>query len=128
MFVEERPTKKGISYRYGENYTDPLTGKSKKVYHTSSKNTATVRKEIQRILNNKIDDILNNINSKKNMRLEELVSEFVEIDRQLRKITTQQHIDYHQKTLTKWFNKDTLINKVTALYLQRTINPPLIHP
>ena len=58
MFVEERPTKKGISYRYGESYTDPLTGKSKKVYHTSSKNTAVVRKEIQRILNNKIDEIL----------------------------------------------------------------------
>lgn len=122
MFVEERPGKKGMTYRFGESYTDPLTGKSKKVYHTSSKNTAVVRKEIQRILNNKIDEILKNFNNKKNMRLEELVTEFVEIDRPLRKITTQQHIDYHQKTLTKWFNKDMLISKITALYLQRTIN------
>lgn len=46
MFIEERKLKNGtLSYRYGESYKDPLTGKNKKVYATSSKNTKSVQKE-----------------------------------------------------------------------------------
>ena len=55
MYIDERVQKNGtISYRYGENYKDPLTGKNKRVSVTSSKNTKAVQKEMQRILNDRI--------------------------------------------------------------------------
>ena len=123
MFIEQRKLKNGtLSYRYGESYKDPLTGKNKKVYATSSKNTKSVQKEMQRVLADKIEAILTNSVVNKSMTIKELTDEFVEIDKGIRKITTQQNLEYHAKTVLKWFDGNILIANIKAIYIQRTLN------
>ena len=52
MWVEE--TKKG-KYKFIERYTDPLTGKYKRVSIVLDKNTSQSRKQAQKALLDKID-------------------------------------------------------------------------
>ena len=127
MFIEERILKDGsISYKYGESYKDPLTGKSRKVYLNSSKNTKAVQKEMQRLLSDKIEAILMNSIDVKTLTIETLVNEFVAIDKGLRKVTTQQNIEYHAKTLLKWIEGDILVVNLKAIYIQRMLNKCLL--
>ena len=110
MFIEERVLKDGsISYKYGESYKDPLTGKARKVYLNSSKNTKAVQKEMQRLLTDKIEAILMNSIDVKTLTIETLVNEFVVIDKGLRKVTTQQNIEDHAKALLRWIDGDILV-------------------
>ena len=127
MFIEERILKDGsISYKYGESYKDPLTGKAKKVYLNSSKNTKAVQKEMQRLLSDKIEAILMNCVDQKTLTLKTLVDEFVAIDKGLRKVTTQQNIEYHANTLLKWIDGDILVVNLKAIYIQRMLNKCLL--
>nr|DAJ33870.1 MAG TPA: Integrase [Caudoviricetes sp.] len=127
MFIEERILKDGsISYKYGESYKDPLTGKTRKVYLNSSKNTKAVQKEMQRLLSDKIEAILMNCVDQKTLTLKTLVDEFVAIDKGLRKVTTQQNIEYHANTLLKWIEGDILVVNLKAIYIQRMLNKVLL--
>ena len=127
MYIDERRQKNGtISYRYGENYKDPLTGKNKRVSVTSSKNTKAVQKEMQRILNDRINEILTNSVSNKTLTVKDLTDEYVTIDKGLRKVTTQQNIENHAKTLLKWIDGDTLVINLKAIYIQRMLNKCLM--
>ena len=127
MFIEERILKDGsISYKYGESYKDPLTGKTRKVYLNSSKNTKAVQKEMQRLLTDKIEAILMNSIDVKTLTVETLVNEFVAIDKGLRKVTTQQNIEYHANTLLKWIEGDILVINLKAIYIQRMLNKCLL--
>lgn len=127
MFIEERILKDGsISYKYGESYKDPLTGKTRKVYLNSSKNTKAVQKEMQRLLTDKIEAILMNCVDQKTLTLKTLVDEFVAIDKGLRKVTTQQNIEYHANTLLKWIEGDILVVNLKAIYIQRMLNKCLL--
>lgn len=127
MFIEERVLKDGsISYKYGESYKDPLTGKTRKVYLNSSKNTKAVQKEMQRLLTDKIEAILMNSIDIKTLTIETLVNEFVAIDKGLRKVTTQQNIEYHANTLLKWIDGDILVVNLKAIYIQRMLNKVLL--
>lgn len=127
MFIEERILKDGsISYKYGESYKDPLTGKTRKVYLNSSKNTKTVQKEMQRLLTDKIEAILMNSIDVKTLTVKTLVAEFVSIDKGLRKVTTQQNVEYHANTLLKWIDGDILVVNLKAIYIQRMLNKVLL--
>lgn len=127
MFIEERILKDGsISYKYGESYKDPLTGKTRKVYLNSSKNTKAVQKEMQRLLTDKIEAILMNSIDVKTLTIETLVNEFVAIDKGLRKVTTQQNIEYHAKALLRWIDGDILVVNLKAIYIQRMLNKVLL--
>ena len=127
MFIEERILKDGsISYKYGESYKDPLTGKARKVYLNSSKNTKAVQKEMQRLLTDKIEAILMNSIDVKTLTVKTLVDEFVAIDKGLRKVTTQQNIEYHANTLLKWIEGDILVVNLKAIYIQRMLNKVLL--
>lgn len=127
MFIEERVLKDGsISYKYGESYKDPLTGKTRKVYLNSSKNTKAVQKEMQRLLTDKIEAILMNSIDVKTLTVKTLVNEFVAIDKGLRKVTTQQNIEYHANTLLKWIEGDILVVNLKAIYIQRMLNKVLL--
>lgn len=127
MFIEERILKDGsISYKYGESYKDPLTGKTRKVYLNSSKNTKAVQKEMQRLLTDKIEAILMNSIDVKTLTVKTLVDEFVAIDKGLRKVTTQQNIEYHANTLLKWIDGDILVVNLKAIYIQRMLNKVLL--
>ena len=127
MFIDQKKLKDGsIVYKYGESYKDPLTGKYRKVYLTSSKNTKAVQKEMQRLLTDKIEAILLNSVDQKTLTVKTLVDEFVAIDKGLRKITTQQNIEYHANTLLKWIEGDILVVNLKAIYIQRMLNKCLL--
>ena len=127
MFIDQKKLKDGsIVYKYGESYKDPLTGKYRKVYLTSSKNTKAVQKEMQRLLTDKIEAILLNSVDQKTLTVKTLVDEFVAIDKGLRKITTQQNIEYHANTLLKWIEGDILVVNLKAIYIQRMLNKYLL--
>mgnify|MGYP000337550726 FL=1 len=127
MFIDQKKLKDGsIVYKYGESYKDPLTGKYRKVYTTSSKNTKAIQKEMQRLLTDKIEAILLNSVDQKTLTIKTLVDEFVAIDKGLRKVTTQQNIEYHANTLLKWIEGDILVVNLKAIYIQRTLNKYLL--
>lgn len=127
MFIDQKKLKDGsIVYKYGESYKDPLTGKYRKVYLTSSKNTKAVQKEMQRLLTDKIEAILLNSVDQKTLTVKTLVDEFVAIDKGLRKVTTQQNIEYHANTLLKWIEGDILVVNLKAIYIQRVLNKYLL--
>ncbi len=127
MFISEKKLKDGsIVYKYGESYKDPLTGKYRKVYINSSKNTKAVQKEMQRLLTDKIEAILLNSVDQKTLTVKTLVDEFVSIDKGLRKVTTQQNIEYHANTLLKWIEGDILVINLKAIYIQRMLNKYLL--
>lgn len=127
MFIDQKKLKDGsIVYKYGESYKDPLTGKYRKVYLTSAKNTKAVQKEMQRLLTDKIEAILLNSVDQKTLTVKTLVDEFVAIDKGLRKVTTQQNIEYHAKTLLKWIEGDILVVNLKAIYIQRVLNKYLL--
>lgn len=126
MFIEERKQKSGtISYRYGETYKDPLTLKYKKVYITSSKNGKAVRKEMQRLLDEKIQSILCASDNKKHMTIGQLIDEFADSERGIRKVTTQRNIDNYASVIKKWFNGDIVISQMKAIHIQQVINEKL---
>ena len=127
MFIDQKKLKDGsIVYKYGESYKDPLTGKYRKVYLTSSKNTKAVQKEMQRLLTDKIEAILLNSVDQKTLTVKTLIDEFVAIDKGLRKVTTQQNIEYHANTLLKWIDGDILVVNLKAIYIQRVLNKYLL--
>ena len=127
MFIDQKKLKDGsIVYKYGESYKDPLTGKYRKVYINSSKNTKAVQKEMQRLLSDKIEAILLNSVDQKTLTIKTLVDEFVSIDKGLRKVTTQQNIEYHANTLLKWIEGDILVVNLKAIYIQRILNKCLL--
>lgn len=127
MFIDQKKLKDGsIVYKYGESYKDPLTGKYRKVYLTSPKNTKAVQKEMQRLLTDKIEAILLNSVDQKTLTVKTLVDEFVAIDKGLRKVTTQQNIEYHANTLLKWIEGDILVVNLKAIYIQRVLNKYLL--
>lgn len=127
MFIEEKKLKDGsIVYKYGESYKDPLTGKYRKVYINSSKNTKAIQKEMQRLMADKIEAILMNSIDVKTLTVKTLVDEFVSIDKGLRKVTTQQNIEYHANTLLKWIEGDILVVNLKAIYIQRMLNKCLL--
>lgn len=127
MFIDQKKLKDGsIVYKYGESYKDPLTGKYRKVYLTSSKSTKAVQKEMQRLLTDKIEAILLNSVDQKTLTVKTLIDEFVAIDKGLRKVTTQQNIEYHANTLLKWIEGDILVVNLKAIYIQRVLNKYLL--
>lgn len=127
MFIDQKKLKDGsVVYKYGESYKDPLTGKYRKAYLTSSKNTKVVQKEMQRLLTDKIEAILLNSVDQKTLTVKTLIDEFVAIDKGLRKVTTQQNIEYHANTLLKWIKGDILVVNLKAIYIQRMLNKCLL--
>lgn len=70
MWMEEKEDKKGnILYQYRERYTDPRTGKEKKVSKTMSKNTKQAENTARRFLNEKIQKILNDYEEEKQLEI-----------------------------------------------------------
>lgn len=126
MFIEERTLKNGsVSYRYGETYKDPLTHKYKKVYITSSKTGKAVQKEIQRQLQDKIEAIINGLTIKKSIVLGQLIDEFADSERNIRKVTTQRNIDKYASVIKKWFNPDIVATELKPIHIQKVINEKL---
>lgn len=113
MWVEE--TKKG-KYKYIERYTDPLTGKYRRVSIVLDKDTAQSRKTAQRALNAKIDQAMMPQETK--ITLAELVDLYGQEQIKTVKMQTYSRNQSACNALIKMLGADTLVNKLTAGYVR----------
>lgn len=112
MWVEK--TKKG-KYKYIERYTDPLTGKYRRVSVVLDKNTAQARKQAQNVLSEKIKQAGNEPDK---LTLAELVEQYREEQRKTVKLTTYSRNYRVCESLKSTLGCDIIVSKLNAGYIR----------
>ncbi|MDE7435721.1 MAG: site-specific integrase [Lachnospiraceae bacterium] len=118
MWSEDLPNGK---VRFVERYTDPMTGKQKKISVVLDKNTATTRKQAQAALADKISDRLGDLSAQtKNADLR--LSDLVDLYRKSQSITVAKSTysrNYHAaNTIMQLLGKSTLVSQLNAAYVK----------
>lgn len=115
MWVEK--TKKG-KYKYIERYTDPLTGKYRRVSVVLDKNTAQARKQAQKALEEKIRQA----ESWKpaNITLGELVKKYREEQKKTIKASTCSRNYSACNSIMEILGADSIVNKLNAGYVRES--------
>ncbi|MDE7434448.1 MAG: site-specific integrase [Lachnospiraceae bacterium] len=116
MWSEDLPNGK---VRFAERYTDPMTGKQKKVSITLDKNTAATRKQAQAALADKISaKLLSAQTNNTNLRL----SELIELYRKSQLVTVTKSTysrNYHAaNTIMRLLGESTLVSQLSAAYVK----------
>ena len=117
MWIEELQNGK---FRAVERYTDPMTGKQKKISVTIDKDTRSARKEAQRILDQKIEDRIGK-QEVHELTLKELTSMYVAHLEETVKASTyaaQKPVYGKIKTI---IGEDVLVERLTAAYAMQRI-------
>lgn len=127
MFIEEYQDKHGnTKYRFVERYTDPLTNKRKQVSVTMNKNGRQSQKEAQKRLTALIDKRLKETDNKdlKTLTFHEACDEWFEHYKKTSgsKITTLSTYSANLNSVKSNFDKDLLITKMTASFIQKKLN------
>ena len=114
---------KNGNFKYREKYKDPLTGKWKSVTITYEKNNRHIEKLAQKELNEKINNIISNTaSSHKEITLKQLVEVYLKDAKGHLKDDSTYPIRVHSMNrVAKILGPETLISKLTPLYLNRTI-------
>ena len=115
MWVEQ--TKKG-KYKFIERYTDPLTGKYKRVSIVLNKNTAQARKQAQAALSEKIRQA---DSEPDNMTLSDLVERYREEQKKTVKSSTWKRNYFACETLKSILGADTLLCSLNAGYIRKSM-------
>lgn len=119
MWVEQ--TKKG-KYKFIERYTDPLTGKYRRVSVTLDKDTAQSRKQAQKAISKKIEDAEKTVSTKfEDMTLNELVEKYSEEQKRTVKPSTYRRNYFFGESIKNVFGSDSRINALTANYIRDAI-------
>ena len=115
MWVEQ--TKNG-KYKYIERYTDPLTGKYRRMSIVLDKNTAQARKQAQAALSEKI-----RLSDHKpaSMTLSDLVEHYREEQKKTVKASTWKRNYFACETLKKILGADTLLSALNAGYIRKSM-------
>lgn len=113
MWVEK--TKEG-TYKYRERFTDPVTGKSKTLSITLSKNNASSKKEALIALQEKYKSLLE---FKKDITLIELRTLYLEWQKRQVKASTYRRNEGSTNSIMKILGKDTLANILSAGYVKK---------
>lgn len=116
MWVEE--TKKG-KYKYIERYTDPLTGKYRRVSVVLDKNTAQARKQAQAALSEKIQRAI--VPQPETITLAELVEKYRAEQKKTVKPSTYRRNYFFGESVKKVFGSDSRIEAFTANYIRESI-------
>ena len=116
MWIEE--TKNG-RYKFIERYTDPLTGKYRRVSVVLDKNTAQARKQAQTALTEKIMQAESEEPEK--ITLEELVEKYREEQRRTVKASTYRRNYFFGESIKQIFRSDSRIEALTANYIRETM-------
>ena len=111
MWTEQLPSGK---YKAVERYTDPVTGKQKRVSVVIASDTRKARKEAQRILDGKIEAILGKTDYDA-MTLEDLSSRYLA---HLTRPSSRHSLSVVVKRLLGLLSPDARVNTMTALYVQ----------
>ena len=115
MWVEKVKT----GYKFIERYTDPMTGKYKRVSVVLDKDTAQSRKTAQRALNTKIDKAM--MPQEKKITLAQLVDLYGQEQIKTVKLQTYSRNLSACNSLIKMLGADTLVNKLTAGYVRERL-------
>lgn len=118
MWVEE--TKKG-KYKYIERYTDPLTGKYRRVSITLEKNTAQAKKQAQKALDKKIERALNSNPKQEGMTLSKLVDLYRTEQKNTVKPSTYRRNYFFGESVKNTFGASSRVDSLTANYIRNTM-------
>ena len=112
MWVEERKT----GFKFVERYTDPMTGKTRRVSVVMEKNTAQSRKLAAVALSEKIDKAL--LPQAPKLTLKELVDLYASEQLRTVKQSTYKRNCGARKSIMKILGADTLVEKLNAGYIR----------
>ena len=115
MWVEE--TKKG-KYKYIERYTDPLTGKYRRVSIVLDKNTAQAKKQAQKALAEKIRQAESGEPEK--ITLEQLVEKYREEQQKTIKASTYARNYSACNSIMDILGSDTIVSRMNAGYIRES--------
>ena len=111
MWVEKRSNG---NYKFTERYIDIYTGKPKKVSVTLEKNYAQTRKLAEKMLQDKVDDILGR--TKEVVRLSDLVEDYLKYQEKTVKASTYKRNSFACSSLLRMLD-NVLVDKLTAKYV-----------
>lgn len=119
MYMWTEKTKNG-KFKHVERYTDPITGKEKKVSVTTEKNTAQARKSAQRALLAKIDSLLDT-KCTFDITLGELRTKWLESKKDYWKESTYTVESANSRKVVELLGENSIVNNLTARYVREHI-------
>jgi len=117
LWIEKLKTGK---YRAVERYTDPLTGKTKKISVTMDKDTRATRKTAADALRAKIENATAVVSSD-SVTLKELVEAYRKDQEKTVRPSTYTRNYYAGNAIMEMLGEDTLVNKLTAPYVREKL-------
>lgn len=127
MWAEKYTTKKGIRYHFIERYTDPLSGKTRKISVSYTKDNIRTRKQAQEELDKLIREKQrkNSLAANSSITLDQLSTEFLKIYK--KRVTQNTYYNAYRGFLmiSKDLGADTLANNVTTEMLNRYLDKRL---
>ncbi len=117
MWIEKRANGK---YKACERYTDPLTGKTRKVAVTIEKDTRAARKAAEEALRAKIEG-LSTTTSDRDPTLDEIRAAYVSRQKRATKPQTWKRDECMAKTVTDLLGKDTIVSKLSARHIIQSV-------
>lgn len=116
MWVEKTKQDK---YKYIERYTDPLTGKYRRVSVVLDKNTAQAKKQAQSVLAEKIRQAMDP--QPETITLAELIEKYRAEQKRTVKPSTYRRNYFFGESVKKTFGSGSRIDALTANYIRETI-------
>lgn len=112
---------KNGKYKFSERYTDPLTGKTKKVSIVMDKNTAASRKQALSAINQKIEAKLLETSPQKmkeRLTLADLIEQYRKYQKKTVKASTYRRNCNATNSIAKILGEDVLVCELTAGYIR----------
>lgn len=130
MWVTKSKTRRGIRYRFFEQYKDPLTEKWHNVSVSFGKDNRNVRKKAQIILNEKIEKhlISSTTNGHTNITLKNLCEKYLELAKNSLALNTYNRVSAELRKAVREMPKGIVASRITPQYLTRYFNGLLYNP
>lgn len=113
MWIEEYKTASGSKrYRYCDRYTDPLTGKAKKVSVSKPNKARATQKEAVEELNIKIDKLINRVNDE--AELYEVIQEYIHASVGIKSESTIRNYESLFNIVKSIFPEGTRVMRISA--------------
>ena len=114
MWIEQTPSGK---WKYIERYTDPLTGRQKRVSVTLDKNTAQAQKNASQVISERISKALDGQENK--ITLRRLGDLYLEAQKKTVKPSTYTRNKYAIDGLCRIIGDDVILERITAGYIKQ---------
>ena len=125
MWIEEL---KNGKFRAVERYTDPMTGKQKKISVTIDRDTRAARKEAQRILDQKIEKAIGDSGQPEVLTMGKLAELYIQHQKEAVKASTYSRIKSEMRVIARVIGGDVIVSRLTALYCADRIRAAVCDP